>query len=191
MTPEQIGAFWAAVTGVTAVVTGVVAILSLRSLKQDSIDRTRPVISAELLPVVLSKGTTEIVVANVGRSVAKQVNVTLDPPVTEDMGQMAAFLANRYKSVIPTMGPGRQLGNIYARWVGDGSSETVEPVPQQLIATITYEDSHGRSYMDRYELTLESVRNETVSSPSNTDEKGLQKRLANALEAIARGIHRR
>jgi hypothetical protein len=57
--PDQLNAFWAAVTGVSAVVTGVVAILTLRSLKRDSIDRTRPVIAIEVLPVVLSHGTCE------------------------------------------------------------------------------------------------------------------------------------
>jgi hypothetical protein len=183
-------AVWAGVTGVSALVTGSVAILTLRALRQDSLDRTRPVIVVEVLPVVLSHGTSELVVQNVGQSVAKHVRLTFDPPITEDMGQMAAFLARRYSQTIPTMAPGRRLTNIYAHWVGDGSDNLAEPVPKQFAATAVYVDAHGRVYEDSYELSLQTLRNQTTSSPSNTDPAGIQKRLVQALEAIARGVNR-
>lgn len=171
-------------------VTGVVAILTLRSLKRDSIDRTRPVIAIEVLPVVLSPGTCELAVQNVGQTVAKDVHVTFEPPIAEDMGQMAAFLARRYDKTIPTMAPGRRLTNIYAHWVGDGSDDLDEGVPKAFNATAQYVDSHGRRYEDTYALNLETLRNQTTSSPSNTDPMGLQRRWAQALEAIARGVNR-
>lgn len=188
--PDQLNAFWAGVTGVSALVTGAVAILTLRSIKQDSIDRTRPVIAIEVLPVVLSHGTCELVVQNVGQSVAKNVSVTFDPAITEDMGQMAAFLARRYSRTIPTMAPGRRLTNIYAHWVGDGSDNLDEDVPKDFTAKARYVDSHGRGYEDSYDLSLQTLRNQTTSSPADTDPKGLQKRWAKALEAIARGVNR-
>lgn len=187
--PDQLGAFWAGVAGVMAVVTGLVAIVTLWSLRKDSRDRSRPVLSAELLPVVLSKGTSEFIVQNVGPSVAKDVKVTFDPPITEDVGQVAAFLARRYSRTIPTMSPGRRLSNIYSHWVGDGSDELAEPVPKEFAVAITYSDAHGRKYKDRYELTIQTLRNETVSWPANTDDKALVKRQVQALEAVARGVH--
>ncbi len=189
-TPDQLNAFWAGVMGVAAVITGFVAILTLRSLKQDSLDRTRPVIAIEVLPVVLTHGTCELVVQNVGQSVAKDVVVTFDPPITEDMGQMAGFLANRYSRAIPTLGPGRRLTNVYAHWVGDGSDNLDEDVPKEFKAKARYVDSHGRSYEDAYIVSLETLRNQTTSSPGNTDPKGMQKRWAKALEAIAVGVNR-
>lgn len=188
--PDQLNAFWAGITGVTALVTGAVAILTLRSLRRDSTDRTRPVISIEVLPVVLSHGTCELVVHNVGQSVANDVDVTFNPNVTEDMGQMATFLARRYSQTIPTMAPGRRLTNIYAHWLGDGSEETDEPVPKEFVAKARYADSRGRSYEDSYRLSLRTLSNQTTSAPADTDPKGLQKRWAKALEAIARGVNR-
>ncbi|MGL5827422.1 MAG: hypothetical protein ACRCYU_21830 [Nocardioides sp.] len=154
-TPDQLTAFWTAVTGVCAVLTSVVAI------------------------------------QNVGASVAEDIQVTFDPPIEESMGQLAGFLSRRYARVIPTMGPGRRLTNIYGHLRGDGSSSFDEAVPVILTVTIAYKDSHGREYRDVYDLTTETLRNETTSSPSNTDEKGMQRRLVKALEAIARGVSNR
>ena len=87
------------------------------------------------------------------------------------------------------MGPGRRLSNIYSRWRGSGSDDLTEPVPLDLKVSITYEDAHGRQYADDYELSLSTLRNETTSNPSNTDEAGMRRRKVNALEAIARGVH--
>ena len=174
--------------GVIAVITGLVAILTFLSLKRDSIDRTRPVIAVDLRPVVLSHGTCELTVQNVGQSVAKDVRITFDPPITETMGQIAAFLARRYGRTIPTMTPGRRLTNIYAHSVGDGSGDLDEAVPKEFTVKAQYADSHGRSYEDSYALSLEVLNNQTTSSPSNTDPKGLQRRWVKALEAIAQGV---
>ena len=190
-TPEQLTAFWTAVTGVCAVVTSIVAIASLRALRVDSRDRTRPVVGAELLPIVLSRGTCELAIQNIGASVAKNVRVTFDPPITEGMGVTAGYLARRYEHPIPTMGPGRRLTNVYGHRRGDGSANFDEDVPLDVSVTIAYEDSHGREYRDVYELTSQTLMNETTTSPSNTDEKGIQRRLVQALEAIARGVANR
>lgn len=106
------------------------------------------------------------------------------------MGQMAAFIHDRYSNVIPTMGPGLRLANVYGHWVGDGSNNLVEPVPMEFTVKACYEDAHGRDYADTYDLTLETLRNQTTSTPSNTDVRGMQKRWVQALEAIARGVDR-
>lgn len=189
-TPDQLNAFWAGVTGIAAVATGVVASLTLRSLQRDSIDRTRPVIAIDVVPIVLSHGTCELVVENVGQSVAKDVRVIFDPPVTEEMGKMASFLARRYSKAIPTMVPGRRLANVYAHWLGDGTDALVEEVPKEFRATAKYVDSHGREYEDSYVVSLETLRNQTTSTPGSTNLTGLEKRWVKALEAIAAGVNR-
>ena len=71
--------------------------------------RLRPIINAELLPVLLSRASSELVIQNVGLSVAKRIRVTFEPAITEDLGDIAAFLARRYSHTIPTMGPGRMI----------------------------------------------------------------------------------
>ena len=52
-TPDQIAAFWTGVGALAAVAASIVAIATLGALRKDSADRTRPVISAELRPVLL------------------------------------------------------------------------------------------------------------------------------------------
>jgi hypothetical protein len=66
---------------ITVVITSLVAIASLLALRADSRDRSRPVIGAELLPIILSHGTSELVVQNIGASVAKNIRVEFDPPI--------------------------------------------------------------------------------------------------------------
>lgn len=66
-----------------------------------------------------------------------------------------------------------------------------EDVPLEVAVTISYEHSHGRKYRDMYQLTSQTLMNETTTSPSNTDEAGMQRRLVQALEAIARGVANR
>jgi hypothetical protein len=190
-TPEQYGAFWAGVGALATVAAAIVAIISLLSIMKDSRDRARPVMVADLRPMTLSRTVSELVVQNVGVGVAKDVRVTFRPPINEEHGQIAAFLARRYGGTFPTVAPGRRFTNIYAQWRGDGSDELQEPVPKEFTVKITYKDSRARNYTDEYILTTAMLRNETTTSPSNTDDKGLQKRIANALEVIARGIDRR
>jgi hypothetical protein len=189
-TPEQITAFWSGVAAIATVAAAAVAIVTLLALKSDSRDRARPVISAELLPLALTHGTCEFAIKNVGVGVAKSISVTFTPPITEDMGQLAGFLARRYGREIPTMGPGRRLTNIYGHWVGDGSHRFDEAVPQEFVVRVAYRDTHGRRYDDEYQLSAMTLRNETTSSPADTDDAGLKRRWANALEVIARAIDR-
>jgi hypothetical protein len=189
-TSDQYSAFWSGVGAVATVAAAVVAIITLLSIKRDSRDRARPVLSAELLPITLSRGTMELVIQNVGSGVAKDVKVSFDPPITEDIGTFAGYVARRYAGVIPTMGPGRRLTNVYGHWTGDGGHELDEPVPQQVTVMIQYKDSHGRSYSDSYLLDVMTLRNQTTTSPGNTDEEGMRKRLVQAVEVIARGVDR-
>lgn len=121
---------------------------------------------------------------------AKNVRVRFSPEITEDMGVIAGFLSRRYSRTIPTMGPGRRLTNIYGQWTGDGSMDLTESVPHDFSVSITYEDAHGTEFLDVYELSVLTLRNQTTSTPSTTNDKGVQRRLVRALEEIARGVHR-
>jgi hypothetical protein len=196
VTATHITAVSAAVTAVMAVVTGVVGIMTLFALRRDSHDRTRPLMSAELRPRILARGTAELVVANVGHSVAKDIQVTFEPPLPELDSQdreetMASFLRRRYAQRIPTLAPGHELVNIYAQLRGDGSHGLRESVPYDLTVTFEYGDDRGNRYTDGYSLTVETLMNETTSNPSNEDERGMKRRWVSALETIARGVGRK
>lgn len=180
---------WAAIASIATVTAAVVAIWTLIALKQDSADRTRPVIVAELRAAVLTQNA-ELIVRNAGQSVARNVKVDFDPPLPNEgdestAGVLTPFLQRRYSRTIPTFAPGMVMDNYYQD--SDGSEE---PVPDDFTVTIRYSDTRGRSFIDSYELTLGTLRDQTGSYPGNTDDKGMQRRLVKALEAIARGVGR-
>lgn len=183
---------WTALGSIATVAAAVVAIWTLIALKQDSADRTRPMIVAELKHAVLTQDA-ELLVRNVGQSVARNVKVDFDPPLPDPadgdaearVGVLTPFLQRRYSRVIPTFPPGMVMDNYY-----QDAQDNDEPTPDDFIVTITYFDSHGRRYTDSYDLTISTLRDQTRSYPSNTDEKGIQRRWVKALEAIARGVGR-
>lgn len=197
-TPDQLSAFWSAVEAIATVVAGTVAIVTLLALRSDSRERSRPVMSADLLPEVLTYGTSQLVVENIGLGVAKNVRVTFDPELpkyegSEADGKITPYLQRRYSQVIPTIGPGRKLSNTYAYGSRDENMgfPNAENVPVDFTIRFDYLDSKGRSYSDQYSLTLQTLMNQTTSDPSSTSEAGMAKRTIRALEAIARGVGRK
>ena len=195
-TPDQIAAFWTGVGALAAVAASIVAIATLGALRKDSADRTRPVISAELRPVLLVAAPRRaLVLRNGGATPARNVSVTFDPPLPELTGQeaeskMTSSLVRRYSSPIATWAPGMELSNLYFvgvsgpgdKWVND------EPVPDKFTVTLRYQDMRGRNYCDEYKLDDGVWPNETMSAPADNDDKGLRKREVRALEVIARGV---
>ena len=195
--PDQISAFWNGVTAFATIAAALVAIFTLRALRSDSSDRTRPLMTAELRPVPLLRGRSELVISNGGASVAKNVQVDFDPPLPDlngpgAAGKMTPFLRRRYSKPITTWTPGMRFSNVYFAGVpGDnGTFMNNEPLPDEFTVTIQYEDAHRRHYSDRYDLSIGAWSDETFSHPGNTDEKGMQKRQIQAIEAIARGVGR-
>lgn len=199
--PSQIEAFWTGVGAVAAVVTGIVAIWTLIALRHDSADRTRPMISAEMRPVLLveSPPRRALVLRNGGATPARNAKVTFDPPLPDldfepgGKGQWTYFLRRRYSALIATWPPGMELSNLYflgttgpdgKNWVNE------EPLPTEFTVVVAYEDARGRSYSDRYVLDDEVWSDESTSRPSGGTADELRKREIRAVETIARGVGR-
>ena len=182
---------WSAVGAIATVVAAIGAIWTLVALKRDSRDRTRPVMSADIRPALLSRGAQELIVENVGQSVAKKVKVTFTPGLPDNQGTLTPFLKKRYANVLPTVPPRRQFTNLYfvGSPNGTGTFRNTEPLPDEIRVTFTYEDSHGRDYTDSYDLKV--IWGTTSSDPSDTDALSLQKRMTKALEVIAQTLGRR
>ncbi|BBZ09679.1 hypothetical protein MDOR_38480 [Mycolicibacterium doricum] len=85
---------WAAMASIATVAAAVVAIWTLIALKEDSAERTRPVMVAQLSPAVLSS-TAELIVSNTGQSVAVNVDVKFNPPLPVLEGEDALNLVRR------------------------------------------------------------------------------------------------
>ena len=194
--PGQLAAFWAAVGAIATVAAAGAAILTLIALRRDSRDRSRPIMSADLQPIPLSHGSSELVVTNLGASVARNVRVIFDPELPEligaaAQGKVTPFLRNRYLDALPTVAPGRKLRNVYSVGVPGPGDERVndEPTPSDVLVRFDYQDAHGRKYSDEYPLTLGMLRNQTESSPSGGKET-YAKRTVTALEHVAKALAR-
>lgn len=180
---------WSAVAALASVATAIVAAITLFAIRDDSRDRTRPMMTAELVPTVLSQ-TLEVLITNRGQSVARDVKVTFVPPLPaltgkDAEGLVVPFLQRRYVSPISTVTPGMTMRNIYQ----SGSSDR-EPVPDDFQVNFDYRDDRGRRYRDSYDLSVTLFKHETMAGPSGTTEKQIVRRVTKALEAIARGVGR-
>lgn len=91
-------ATFAGVSALGAVTTAVIAAWSLKGSRDDSRERSRPVIVAELQRNPLTHGAQSLIVRNYGASVAKDVSVKFDPALpdpddSESAGKITPFMA--------------------------------------------------------------------------------------------------
>ena len=116
--------FWLAVTAIgtaamaiAVIVTAFYAGSTLKGAKNDSRERTRPIIAADLRREPLSHGAILLVLKNLGASVAKDVTVTFDRETPEDIGALPAsdlwkWIFERYSKTITTWAPGWTISNV-------------------------------------------------------------------------------
>lgn len=182
-------ATFAGISALAAIVTAGIAGWSLVGSRKDSRDRTRPLVVASLRKgPTMSHGVSYLVVENAGQSVARNVEVSFDPPLpayeTTNDGQpavVAPFLRKRYGSPITMIAPGQRLKNVYS-YIAMGVNGNVEPVPDQVTILVRYIDDHRRRYEDSFPLDREVLGLETQSNPDDTNEPVARQNMA--LEAI-------
>jgi hypothetical protein len=181
---------WTAMGSIATVAAAVVAIWTLAAVRQDSRDRSRPVMIAEIRAGVLSE-IAELIVRNVGPSVARRVTFKFDPelPILEGAaadGLTTPYLQRRYSRTVPTFGPGMVMHDVY-----QSANPPFEPVPEDFTLTIDYYDAHDRHYTDSYELSVITLHDHTRTESADNDLPNLQRRTTRAVEAVARAIGRR
>jgi hypothetical protein len=179
---------WAAIATLATATAAVVGIWTLIGLRRDSHDRTRPMMIAEIRPSVIGTSSAELLIRNVGPSVAKNVRFTFTPPLpvladADAVGKTTPYLQRRYSRPFAVIGPGMELHDTYQY----GGGNDLEPVPDDFVLTIAYQDDRGRDYRDSYDLSV-SILHDSMFSRPNGDP---QDRIADAVEAIARGVGRR
>jgi hypothetical protein len=185
------------IAGAAAVISSSAAIWSAtngnRTLKRsdrDSQARTRPMVAAELRDEPYAPGTQLLVIKNYGSTVARNVKVTFDPPLSdpppEKMHQsVAPFLKRRYAKPIPSLVPGQELDNIYFSGESDGAGgwKNREPHPDQVRVTIELDASDRAHYIDHFDLDVNLIRDRTMVTSSRHPDERL-KQAVKALENI-------
>jgi hypothetical protein len=173
-------------SALAAIITGVIAARTLQSQKQDSRDRTRPVVIAALRPgPSFTHGYLYLEVKNRGLSVAREVRVTFEPDIEDELprgkstGVEGPYIARRYAEPIPVMAPGQGFINIY--WAARLEELGEVLTPPSVRVTVEYKDDRDRAYSDAFALEVESHKQETTANPRGSND--LPKRTAQAIEA--------
>lgn len=176
------------IMAVAIVVTAFYAKGTLAAAKADSRARTRPVVVAELRRELLARGTTLLVMRNVGASIARNVEVSFDPPAPSrselesmPMSENMKWVYQRFAQPITTWAPGWTISNV----VRSGDQSTFEP----MTVTIQYEGPDETHYEDSYALLPDHILNETEAGPSRTAEPvKLEQQKVEALRALVRTV---
>jgi hypothetical protein len=158
-------------------------------------------VAAELRSAPHARGIQLLAIRNYGPSLARNVQVSFDPPIPdptpEQMPSITPFLKRRYAEPIPVLTPGVELDNIWFSGVlnTSGQWENAEPTPDRCIVTIAYEDTSGNnSYVDAIPIDVGLIRARTYATSPNQPDEQLKKaikhlgRIEGALLKIARSL---
>lgn len=196
----ETAATWAAAfagaSALATITTAAVAVWSLLAAKEDSAERARPVVVVELVPNPMIEGRMIFAVVNYGSGLARNVRVAFEPDpliIENDRRESKAskVLVERWAEPLEMLPPGGQRRNVY--YVMDPKTgENMEPLPDSFTVKVSYEAQRGRKsdhrYCDTFHIAMGDWQGETRSV--NTTPNAEPKRVAEALEAIARGLGR-
>ncbi|MFJ1510941.1 hypothetical protein [Cellulosimicrobium funkei] len=177
---------WTAVGGISTAATAVVAIWAIAAAKNDSRDRSRPVVVAEYRVPPHGHFALIFVVRNAGASVARDITVTFDPELgTPTDGQkIRPFLIERYEDPIPVLAPGQELTNSVHV---DDKSQYETDLPFEVTVRIRYRRSRWRWYEDEYPLKS-AVHTKETRLESSGSPAGQLKSIREALEGSRRAL---
>ena len=182
------------ISAIAAVVTGVVAIVTLIRAGSDSRQRAQPMVIAELRPAKDSDSVIDLVVRNAGATVARKVRVTFDPAleVPAERAQdplVTPILIQRYAAEIPTLAPGQEMSNIY--WSGEAGPGNMlkngETTPDRVTLTVEYSGLGWRRLRSSFVLDVQVVTLTTWAVSSNSM-IGRVRAIAAALDDISKAM---
>lgn len=182
----------AGVSALAAITTACIAVLTLIRASADSRKRSQPSVIAEVRPAPGSHSVIDFVVTNTGPTVAREVSVSFDPPISipedrKDEPLVVSYLIQRYSVPIPTIAPGQELSNSY--WVGEQRGariENSEPTPERVRVTVRYRGIGRRWLSESFVLAVDTITlNTWAESHSTSSVENRLKSVADSLKAIA------
>lgn len=156
------------------------------NLQREAIERAyRPMMVAEYVKLDGVPGIINIVIKNLGNTVAKNVHFKFDPPIpnvdieeeirkkkeNKEYVPPYTFLIHRVlvKKKYETWIPGQKLSCIFWK-AKEGDFEYLESshgIPQNQKVTIKYEDEKGKNYSDNYVLSPILISGEVFLRTNN------------------------
>ncbi|QZQ54444.1 hypothetical protein KZI27_14150 [Curtobacterium sp. TC1] len=181
----------------TAILTAIVAIVTIVRTGMDSRRRSQPSVIAELRPAQDSDTVIDFIVRNVGPTVARDLTVSFDPAITLPEARRLESLATttlirRYSRPIPNLAPGQEMSNTYWIGVDGGSNKRVngEPTPERVTVTVRYRGLGRRWLRDSFMLDLDIVTLTTWAVASDSI-RGRINEIAASLKDIASAAKRK
>lgn len=172
-TTARIAATAAAAGGGMAVVTGTTAVRSLRHNRRATERTTRPMMIAVLRPT--GKLSAALEVTNVGPSIARNVEVSFDPPLPahdetpDGEPSLLVFVRHRFAQPVAAWAPGYVARSQFLVLTGNRDEEgrpiNEDGIPRSQFIVFAYADDYGNEYSDRISLdpTLIEGENWTVT----------------------------
>ncbi|MGU3432608.1 hypothetical protein ACNHUS_06275 [Actinomycetes bacterium M1A6_2h] len=126
----------------------------LALLREQAEQERRPYVIAELVPGLHGPGSTDLVIANLGRSLARWVLVDIGPLAKRNDDDHISDALGRYLTTPKLLVPGARQRVMWHN-VGNPESERSDAgVPGIVSARITYSDDGGTRYSETYELNI-------------------------------------
>lgn len=116
-------------------------------------EQAQPFVIVDFRPSEAWSGLMDLVIANVGQTLARNVHVVFDPPLQSTLEKQESPLreARILREGIPTLPPKRDHVILFERMPDLYDSA----LPRSYDATVSFEDSRGRSYKLQYVLDLD------------------------------------
>ena len=156
---QWVSALAAVVATLAAIVTASISARTLGQVTRDSQASNRPMVVAWLRRSTVH-GYQDLVVSNVGRTIARNIQVSFEPelPAWAATDPVAGNIVERYREPIGVLVPGQELANIYSN-----PAEVPAPSPPgQITVRIAYDNGAGDSYEDDFPLDVELINRETI-----------------------------
>lgn len=149
-------------------------------------------IVAEFRKVDDARGCVELVVRNVGPTLARAVKIDFEPAliVSKDAdGPLTKMLTKRYENPIATLTPGQTLRNIWfaAHSGPDGRFVNAEPTPDRVTVKASYQGRGRGRYHDRFDLDVETITLETFAVGSDSL-FGRVETMASSLKTLSKAV---
>ncbi len=177
MTGWTIVAAIAALISSLAALWGVgVAVGTLGQLRKDSMNSARPYVGAQLVRPPFTRGTQYLILRNYGKSEARNLTVTFDPPLPHPDPQsgfpsVTPPLKRRYSQPIPVLLPDQELSNVWFLGVPGPDSKFVnaEPLPDKFTVTLSYlgPEATGEPFTAAFPLDVGIIHTESSVEPSD------------------------
>lgn len=175
---DWVNDYGAAIGAVATVLAVIVAIASLAAAAKDNRARSRPMVIAEFRRARRNDRAIDLVVRNVGPSLATHLKVEFEPPISavEAPTTTAHLIALRYALPNLILGPNQELKNLWwsSRPGPNGTVINSEPTPATVKVDVSYKGTRWRRYRDTFEMNINSIKYETESISSATPERQLK-----------------